>query len=358
MIGALILFAEALAACALLLGAHSLRHRTGQGLFFGLLGGLAVIMAWVTDAGLRAQTGSVTFMTGSTVFYTTLLVGVFVVYVFDGPRPARNAILIVATLSALSPLLATLLHRQQFWMQAGTITSIPVASLRVNSASVMATLLDMVFLGVAWEFLGKPHLKIPLWLRSFLTLLAVMWLDVVLFSTAAFFGTDLWPSVMQGALLNRLLVALTIFPLLYFYIQWQNSIPGVSIEKRPVLAVLREVSEVSSRLAEAEQEIVRRRAAEAERDRLIDELRASISEIRTLRGFIPICIHCKKIRDDQGYWNRLEEYISSRSDAEFTHGICPDCIKEVYPEFDEAETQPDQGSGAATKTQADGVSIN
>jgi hypothetical protein len=55
-------------------------------------------------------------------------------------------------------------------------------------------------------------------------------------------------------------------------------------------------------------------------------------EIRTLRGIIPICGHCKRIRDDGGYWFQLEEFISARSDALFSHGICPDCTREHFPE--------------------------
>jgi len=54
-------------------------------------------------------------------------------------------------------------------------------------------------------------------------------------------------------------------------------------------------------------------------------------EIQSLRGFLPICAHCKKIRDDQGYWQQVESYIEERTGAEFTHGICPECMKKLYP---------------------------
>ncbi len=65
-----------------------------------------------------------------------------------------------------------------------------------------------------------------------------------------------------------------------------------------------------------------------------DKLRAAISEIKTLSGLFPICSNCKKIRDDQGYWNQIEKYIGERSNAEFSHGICPECAKKLYPDFD------------------------
>ena len=60
-------------------------------------------------------------------------------------------------------------------------------------------------------------------------------------------------------------------------------------------------------------------------------LREHESEIKRLRGMLPICSSCKKIRDDKGYWNQIEVYIKEHSDAEFSHGICPDCIKKLYP---------------------------
>ncbi|MBF0211076.1 MAG: hypothetical protein HQK68_09345 [Desulfamplus sp.] len=62
-------------------------------------------------------------------------------------------------------------------------------------------------------------------------------------------------------------------------------------------------------------------------------LEKAYSEIKTLSGIIPICMHCKEVRDDQGYWNRVEEYITKHSSAQFSHGICPDCMKKYYSEY-------------------------
>lgn len=73
--------------------------------------------------------------------------------------------------------------------------------------------------------------------------------------------------------------------------------------------------------------------ADKERDQLIGELQDALSKVRTLSGLLPICSCCKKIRDDKGYWNQVEEYVSEHTDARFTHGICPNCLREYYPEF-------------------------
>ena len=91
-------------------------------------------------------------------------------------------------------------------------------------------------------------------------------------------------------------------------------------------------------------EVRRRMAAEKERDDYRDhledlvgqrtaELKAALASVKTLHGLLPICTSCKKIRDDKGYWNQLESYIRNNSNAEFSHGICPDCAERLYPDY-------------------------
>lgn len=65
----------------------------------------------------------------------------------------------------------------------------------------------------------------------------------------------------------------------------------------------------------------------------IRELQKALREIKTLNGLLPICASCKKIRDDKGYWNQIEQYINERTEARFTHGICPECAEKIYPAF-------------------------
>lgn len=318
----LILIVEALLVYTLVLWAHSLRHRFGLIHFYALMGCVTAVMSWTTDAGLRViLENGLTFNIGSTIFYTSLLLGVFGIYVFDGPGPTRVLISTVIGISALVPLIALVLHFQSALITGTALGGVPTPSLRINSASIFTTLVDLVFLAIVWEMLGQPALRVALWGRTFFTLLGVMWLDVLLFSTLAFAGTEHYRGILTGSLISRFFVSVVAFPLLYFYIRVESRRKDIAIENRPVLAILREIADIKVQLTSAQDEISRRKEAEA-------ALQKALSEVKTLRGMLPICAHCKRIRDDQGSWQQIELYVRSHSDAEFSHGICPACLQD------------------------------
>ena len=98
---------------------------------------------------------------------------------------------------------------------------------------------------------------------------------------------------------------------------------------RPYALVFRELADANARLTG---EIEARTKTEQAKDEAIRGLNAAMDEVRKLRGIIPICAHCKKIRDDRGAWSQLEAYIQRHSEAQFSHGICPDCLDRHYPE--------------------------
>jgi PAS domain-containing protein len=81
------------------------------------------------------------------------------------------------------------------------------------------------------------------------------------------------------------------------------------------------------------QDITERVQAERDRIRLIADLRKALDEVETLRGLLPICASCKKIRDDRGYWNTVEDYFTNRNRVDFSHTLCPDCIRTLYPDL-------------------------
>lgn len=86
-------------------------------------------------------------------------------------------------------------------------------------------------------------------------------------------------------------------------------------------------------VATTEREITERKHAEKQKVELIKQLQKALAEVKTLRGIIPICMICKNIRDDKGYWEEVEVYVHKHSEADFSHGICPSCLKKRFPKI-------------------------
>ena len=95
----------------------------------------------------------------------------------------------------------------------------------------------------------------------------------------------------------------------------------------------RQPRQITSEQARALEALARQIIVLLEFRRVSAELADALEQVKTLRGLIPICSHCKGVRDDAGFWQSVETYISDHSDADFSHGICPDCIKAQYPEL-------------------------
>ena len=85
------------------------------------------------------------------------------------------------------------------------------------------------------------------------------------------------------------------------------------------------------------QDITESKKAAEEREKLILQLEQALAEIKTLRGIIPICSSCKKVRDDEGFWNEIEAYIDEHTEAEFSHSFCPECVRKLYPDLVDEE---------------------
>jgi hypothetical protein len=96
-------------------------------------------------------------------------------------------------------------------------------------------------------------------------------------------------------------------------------------------------------------DVTDRHRAEAERERLVQELQTALARVKLLSGLLPICANCKKIRDDHGYWKQVEAFISSHSEATFTHGICPECIHRLYPDLDDPVPETTTSGAPAEK---------
>ncbi len=110
------------------------------------------------------------------------------------------------------------------------------------------------------------------------------------------------------------------------------------------LAISLSVGCLSELFLQLQDELSKRIRAQGDLNQAVDDLRAALDQVNTLRGLLPICSACKKVRDDDGYWQQIETYVQEHSHAQFTHGLCPRCTEKLYPELaDVAEFEDTQG---------------
>jgi PAS domain S-box-containing protein len=119
-----------------------------------------------------------------------------------------------------------------------------------------------------------------------------------------------------------------------FRVLWPD---GTIRNIRALAIVQRDASGKPLRMIGTNWDITERKQAEAKLEKTIQELQSAIEQIRTLKGLVPICAWCKKIRNDKGYWEQVEAYVSRYTEAQFSHGICPECAKKTYSEFSKDE---------------------
>jgi hypothetical protein len=148
---------------------------------------------------------------------------------------------------------------------------------------------------------------------------------IVLFAAAISEGIGLLILYQTGTprtalvLIDSALIVVLLLPVLYAFVY------------RPIDAYIKKIREL-----------------DAEKEKTIEELKSALAEIKTLKGIIPICASCKKIRDDRGYWNQIESYIHEHSEADFSHGICPECEK-LYARSDDDDAADEDDAGEPVK---------
>jgi len=213
--------------------------------------------------------------------------------------------------------------------------------------------IGMFVIGLLWGIFGiyayytaqELYFSITLVILSGLVAAAVATTSISIPTFFAFSFPILAPLGILMILSGRLeLVLLGILVVLYLWVTTQsarqlNKVILESLqnryEKLQLLESLQaEKKQVMALNVTLEQDINQRIKTEKENEHLIAQLQKALTEVKTLSGLIPICANCKKVRDDQGYWNQIETYIHERSNADFSHSICPDCAKKLYPDME------------------------
>ncbi len=190
------------------------------------------------------------------------------------------------------------------------------------------------------SFARMPLAQSPVFLLALLTasiFVGEVFVMLLLGSLPTMFG---WPL----ALVDGTLLVVLLFPVLH-YSAFRPLLQALRAREQAEQSLQKANGDLETRVEERTAELQKtnevlrvemaeRRRVEQERERLIGQLQQALAEVKQLSGLLPICSGCKKIRDDRGYWNQIELYIGSHSEAKFTHGLCPDCIKKYYPGLD------------------------
>lgn len=279
-------FTSATLVCAAVLGAHALRSKYSLAPLYVCLGFVSSTMMWLITVGARIEFYNLTVLWGSTLF-SGLVVGVFVLYVFDGTVAARLAIV-----TCIGVILSTFLIESSLtWQLSQGISQMQVSwpqpSPRLYLGSATVTLVDLLVMAVLWEALRRWRWMGSLTASIFATLLGTFALDALLFPLLAFGRVPEASSLMQGALAERLLLLLWMSPLLGSYVRWQKSIHGSDLGRGKVLSILTGSAQSEERLFRAEEEI-------RERKQIEEALRQNEEQFRTLVENIPgITFRCR-----------------------------------------------------------------
>jgi hypothetical protein len=128
-------------------------------------------------------------------------------------------------------------------------------------------------------------------------------------------------------------LALCLFVSLFIYYKVRSEARLVSYQEHLEEMVKERTQELRSTNFILKREVISRTRTELRLKETIEELHDALGKVRTLSGFLPICANCKKIRDDDGYWHQVESYVRRHANVEFSHGLCPSCANDLYPEL-------------------------
>jgi len=262
--GLALLLIEALTVYGLVFLVHATRDRFTLLPYYGLLGVLAATLRWTTDAGIEYEVGPLTLILGSVVFFTSILFGVFLLYLFDGVKAAQIGIYTVVSVSILSPAVANIFQFQLMEIRPEEAERIVLSPARVYVASTAAMVIDFLCMSMVWEFLGRRWSRLPYLFRIATCLLTAYWLDAFLFSVGAFWGDPDFNGILTGNLISRAVLTVCVAPIVTLYVIWESRRHHYEITPRHVMALLHQSARTELDLSDARHEIEVRKRIEKE----------------------------------------------------------------------------------------------
>ncbi len=246
------------------LGVHALRQRIGLVWVFAAIGCLATLVALVAATGISVVFADQTFLIGSNVYYLCVFTGIFVLYLFDGPTPARTAMGAFVGVTLVMPLVSMLINAHVALGDAGSMAMFPDFEPRMMAASVSATLVNFVVMAISWEALARNRHVVPLPLRVFVSMFLALEIDALVFNAGAFYGLPFYEEVQVGTAWVRLVMAGLLSVPVTLYVMGQRRL-GAEIPQRRVLAIFGGLDDLKDELDAAH---VREEALKATEQRL------------------------------------------------------------------------------------------
>ncbi|MFW6255243.1 MAG: SpoIIE family protein phosphatase [Candidatus Sumerlaeota bacterium] len=288
---------------------HSMDKRWSLAPLYAWLAFITTAMVYVTDSQLALELGPFRFLVGSSVFFVSLLITVFIIYTFESIQAVRLAMIIALAISILAPLF----HYFIFLMphiSSPELANVPaLATFRISFASTFAMTMSFLLMVILWQFFRNKASGLPLPIQVFLTLIVTMVFDSYVFVTGAFLGKSYYASLLGGHLLNRLMLPLLAAPVLAFYLRLRiNDRTGFFRERR-LFAIFQSSRRAEADLSEARREIRLRRETER-------ALRESEEKFRLISASAHDAII---MMDDTGrvsFWNEAAESIFGYTQSE------------------------------------------
>ncbi|MFW6303677.1 MAG: PAS domain S-box protein, partial [Candidatus Sumerlaeota bacterium] len=242
---------------------HAMRERWSVVPLYVFLGFVATAMVFITDTGAYFEIGEFRFLVGSTVFFVSLLLSIFIIYTFDSVRAARIAITFALAVTVVAPLLRGYLYSEGANFGLDESAFLEPAPMRVYVASTLSMALSFILLVILWQSLRNREKRLPLAAQIFLTLFVTLQFDALVFVTGAFAETEDYGAILSGHIFNRIFIAVAASPVLAFYFSWRLSQSAVQLPRREIFAILHSSQRTEADLGEARREIELRKQVEA-----------------------------------------------------------------------------------------------